>query len=834
MDIACQCAGCGALFKLDSRHLGRKAKCPRCGHVSVATAATATSESPAVGNAGAAAANRQRFAEASMSDDQITAPDISPKDLAPTGKVVFAKTSPAAKSNVPAQPIAPAPPSVVAKPTGTSGGGAAIATGPSRSARRGRGISTMTWVIGGGVVGLLLAIGSVVAVVLSLSGGNGQPVVNAARSQAQLLLELPAEGRHNIKLIIDAKPWTIPASGPVELPLAAGTHKMTIQRRGYQQIDHSFTLRRGERLPFTPAWEASLGPPVAMGGTGGAPAGGGELSGGGTGSATGGGTAGAGPATGGTSGPSGFPNWPQNFEVAQKQALASKRDIFLVFAGSDWSPQTQVMAAAIFAQPRFRSFVEQRFVPLVVDLPRTEAGYNQLENVNQNRMLGRQFGVRSVPVVLLMDAGGTPYAADGFFGDSLEKYIQHITLLQNKRAQRDVRLEAVDRARDKSPLEYLTAMEQAVKWIEQERLTPHYGVVFARWLTIARQLDPQNELGKQEVFFEADWIARLSEALVDDERIKVASVLNDLMNWSKARKFADPDRAVRVHLTSVMLLLQTMDDEEAAVRHVDVARRYVPTGDKLKDDLANVEKWARQREQLSSGTGFVIAAQGYLLTNHHVVEGPGRTVVRVPAAAGDSAANPAGTPAPATGAGAMRNVPAEVVAADPKQDIALLKVDPTAFSAFTPLPLGGERVRRGAEVAVFGFPLGDELGKDVRIATGVVHSPSDQSDDKRHVLDCRINPGNSGGPVLNRFGHVIGMVTAKTVGGVGVDSYGVAIPATDLHTFLKAHLPADAVRPLTASTMDGASSPRREWEEIDAAVSPGVLMVLKLKDRGSP
>jgi S1-C subfamily serine protease len=101
-------------------------------------------------------------------------------------------------------------------------------------------------------------------------------------------------------------------------------------------------------------------------------------------------------------------------------------------------------------------------------------------------------------------------------------------------------------------------------------------------------------------------------------------------------------------------------------------------------------------------------------------------------------------------------------------------------------------------------------------------------------LDCRINPGNSGGPVLNRFGHVIGMVTAKTVGGVGVDSYGVAIPATDLHTFLKAHLPADAVRPLTTSTMDNASSPRREWEEIDAAVSPGVLMVLKLKDRGSP
>ena len=178
----------------------------------------------------------------------------------------------------------------------------------------------------------------------------------------------------------------------------------------------------------------------------------------------------------------------------------------------------------------------------------------------------------------------------------------------------------------------------------------------------------------------------------------------------------------------------------------------------------------------------------------------------------------------------MRNVPAILLASDSKRDIALLKVDPAAFANFKPLPLGGDRVRRGADVAVFGFPLGDELGKDVRITTGVIHSPSDQSDDKQHVLDCRINPGNSGGPVLNRFGHVIGMVTAKTVGGAGVDSYGVAIPATELHAFLKQYLPAEVVRPLASSGTMADASQRREWEDIDAAVSPGVLMVLKLKE----
>ena len=434
-------------------------------------------------------------------------------------------------------------------------------------------------------------------------------------------------------------------------------------------------------------------------------------------------------------------------------------------------------------------------------------------------------------------AAGTPSAADCFFGDTLDKYIQHITLLQNKRAQRDVRLEAVDSARDKSPPERLRAMEQVVSWIDREKLTPHYGVVFARFLAIARQLDPQNELGKLEVFYEADWFARLSEALIDNERVKLAGVLGDLLNWSKSRKFADPDRAVRLHLASAMLLLQAMDDEDSAIRHIDMARKYTPVDEKLKDDLANVERWSRQREQLSSGTGFVVAAEGFLLTNLHVVDGPGRTMVRVPMSASETpgaGAPGAGAPgacAPGAGAApAMRNVPAILLASDSKRDIALLKVDPAAFANFKPLPLGGDRVRRGADVAVFGFPLGDELGKDVRITTGVIHSPSDQSDDKQHVLDCRINPGNSGGPVLNRFGHVIGMVTAKTVGGAGVDSYGVAIPATELHAFLKQYLPAEVVRPLASSGTMADASQRREWEDIDAAVSPGVLMVLKLKE----
>ncbi len=421
-----------------------------------------------------------------------------------------------------------------------------------------------------------------------------------------------------------------------------------------------------------------------------------------------------------------------------------------------------------------------------------------------------QFGIRSVPTILLMDAGGTPYAADGFFGEGLDKYIQRITLMQNKHAQRDVRLAAVDAARNKPPAERLAALEAAVNWLQEEKLTPHYGRILDKWMAQARQLDPSNAFGKQEIVFEADWIARLNSALVDREKSKATGVVGELLNWSKAHKFTDPNRAVRMHMIAALLLLNAMDDPENAHRHIELASTYEPDDEKLKQELAGMANWARRKDQLSSGTGFIVGDQGYVLTNHHVVEGPGNTVVRVPTQGG------------------MESVAAQLVAFDAQQDIALLKVDPAKFPSFRALSLSADRVRRGSEVAVFGFPLGDDLGKDVRITTGVIHSPSDQSEDKRHVLDCRINPGNSGGPVLNRTGRVIGMVTAKTAGGLGLDSYGVAIAASDLQAFLGKHLPGYAA-PSPGEASDGESTGRLEWEVVDERVSASVLMILKVR-----
>jgi S1-C subfamily serine protease len=198
----------------------------------------------------------------------------------------------------------------------------------------------------------------------------------------------------------------------------------------------------------------------------------------------------------------------------------------------------------------------------------------------------------------------------------------------------------------------------------------------------------------------------------------------------------------------------------------------------------------------------VVDESGYLLTNHHVVEGPGRLVVRLP-----DVAEP---------------VPATVIATDERADMALLRFQPPRGTTISSLAVSNIGLGRGARVAAFGFPLGDSVGKGLKLTTGVVSGLPDQSTEGMLLLDCRINPGNSGGPLCNTSGQVVGMVTAKSANAFGVDSYGMAIPADTLSQFLSAHLPRYSAIADTAET-------ELPWDAVDRLVSPSVLTVLKLK-----
>jgi S1-C subfamily serine protease/replication-associated recombination protein RarA len=144
---------------------------------------------------------------------------------------------------------------------------------------------------------------------------------------------------------------------------------------------------------------------------------------------------------------------------------------------------------------------------------------------------------------------------------------------------------------------------------------------------------------------------------------------------------------------------------------------------------------AKKRE--SSGTGFFVSADGYVVTNAHVVEGCSD---------------------PKVVCGFAEPVSAHVLARDAANDLALLKVEIASDHVAT-LRTG---IRIGEEIAAFGYPLRGLLSAGGNFTVGNVSALAGLNNDSRHLqISAPVQPGNSGGPVLDRSGNVVGVVVAK-------------------------------------------------------------------------
>jgi 2-alkenal reductase len=173
----------------------------------------------------------------------------------------------------------------------------------------------------------------------------------------------------------------------------------------------------------------------------------------------------------------------------------------------------------------------------------------------------------------------------------------------------------------------------------------------------------------------------------------------------------------------------------------------------------------------SQGSGFVIAPQGYILTNSHVITnaGEGSSVqaaehLFVEFADGD-------------------RISASVVGWDLFDDVGLLKVSPAAHR-LTPVPLGeSSTVRVGQPVAAIGSPLGNENTLTTGVVSAIHRSINAITVQKYNIVDAiqtdaPITHGNSGGPLFDARGRVIGInAQIRSTGGTGNDSgIGFAIP----------------------------------------------------------
>ncbi|MGC1165747.1 MAG: trypsin-like peptidase domain-containing protein [Solirubrobacterales bacterium] len=163
----------------------------------------------------------------------------------------------------------------------------------------------------------------------------------------------------------------------------------------------------------------------------------------------------------------------------------------------------------------------------------------------------------------------------------------------------------------------------------------------------------------------------------------------------------------------------------------------------------------------ATGSGFLIDAEGHLLTNSHVVEGADEIQVKL----GDS----------------DKAYPAKVVGTDPATDVALLDVEAPAGDLH-PLALGSSaKMEVGDPVVAIGNPF----GLDRTVTSGIVsalqrqiEAPNGYSITNVIQTDAAINPGNSGGPLINASGEVIGINSQIATGGGGGGNVGIgfAVP----------------------------------------------------------
>ena len=174
--------------------------------------------------------------------------------------------------------------------------------------------------------------------------------------------------------------------------------------------------------------------------------------------------------------------------------------------------------------------------------------------------------------------------------------------------------------------------------------------------------------------------------------------------------------------------------------------------------------WGYQTTSAASGSGFVLSEDGYIITNHHVIENSSAITVTFYDGTSMNAA---------------------LVGYDASNDIAVLKVETTGL---TPVVLGDSKnMNVGDDVVAIGNPLGEltfslttgavsALSREVTISSGVTMNLIQ--------TDCAINSGNSGGALFNLYGEVIGITNAKysssSSSEASIDNIGFAIPVNNI------------------------------------------------------
>jgi hypothetical protein len=150
----------------------------------------------------------------------------------------------------------------------------------------------------------------------------------------------------------------------------------------------------------------------------------------------------------------------------------------------------------------------------------------------------------------------------------------------------------------------------------------------------------------------------------------------------------------------------------------------------------------------SSGSGFAVSLDGYVITNNHVIEGCQEVILHTK----------------------EKDIKTRVISFDPQNDLALLKGD---FQPKTVFALSNDRPELLQDIYVAGYPFGNAISSSIKVTKGIISSLTGIGNNFSNIqIDAALQSGNSGGPIIDDYGNVIAVAVSKLDAKYMLENFG--------------------------------------------------------------
>jgi S1-C subfamily serine protease len=473
-------------------------------------------------------------------------------------------------------------------------------------------------------------------------------------------------------------------------------------------------------------------------------------------------------------------DWEQDFTSAKKAAVDQHKNLLIFFDASDAADSkaryhSTRLNESVISSPDFVERANKEYICVYIDNPIKDDAKSKVHDLAQNRKVTSNFEITVFPTVVVTDSRGRPF---GVMEDyTINGVTAFLTLMDKWDHDAKTLFSLLEKSKDSSDSETIS---ETLDFLELSKLDRFYAKT-VKSLSEKLPNGGAREVTEHDYEF---WRARLAMAMSNPDNVK--KEIEEYDRWKARRSFKKHPDAGAALDSIAALILARIGDKDGAKKKCEEALAFQPKDPRIREMLALLQEslTGKPGEHVplprGSGSGFCIATGNYILTNHHVIRDAKKIMVH-------------------------RNNEAEkyrarLIADNPDGDMAVLKVDLPPEKNLTPIPFAAKDVDIGDEVCAFGWPgmLSENLS--ATLTNGLISTKQDK--EGFLVTNCKIEHGNSGGPLCSVSGCCIaGMVTAKTATTDElIESYGLAIPVSQLKKFLKEQLSPDVLAKIPKQT----------------------------------